>query len=90
MSRAAWKVPYIPNLFLSNLFKKAKNLNVWDRSAIISPLFVNRRFRVHNGIWLLTLNVKSGMVGHKFGEFSFTKRMGKSIHIKKKVKKTKK
>jgi len=29
------------------------------------------------------------MVGHKFGEFSFTKRMGKEIHLKKKLKKKK-
>lgn len=27
------------------------------------------------------------MVGYKFGEFSFTKRMGKDIHSKKKNKK---
>jgi len=27
------------------------------------------------------------MVGHKFGEFAFTKRMGKEIHSKKKIKK---
>jgi len=29
------------------------------------------------------------MVGHKFGEFSFSKRMGKEIHLKKKNKKKK-
>jgi len=35
----------------------------------------------------MTLNVKTGMIGHKFGEFAFTKRMGREIHFKKKTKK---
>ena len=87
MSRSVWKVPYISNIFFSNLFKKTKVFNIWQRSSIIPNSFLNRKLRVHNGIWLLTLNIKSSMVGHKFGEFSFSKRMGKEIHLKKKNKK---
>lgn len=48
---------------------------------------VNKKFKVYNGIWLLSLNVKTAMIGHKFGAFAFTKRMGREIHFKKKVKK---
>lgn len=87
MSRSAWKIPYISNIFFSNLFKKTKVFNIWQRNSVIPASFANRKFRIHNGIWLLTLNVKSGMIGHKFGEFAFTKRMGKEIHSKKKTKK---
>jgi len=89
MSRSTWKVPYISNIFFSNLLMKKKNFKIWQRNSCVPANFVNRRYYIHNGIWLLTVNIKSGMIGHKFGEFSFTKRMGKEIHFKKKQKKKK-
>jgi len=87
MSRSAWKIPFISNIFFSNLFKKNKVFNIWQRSSMIPALLVNKKFKIHNGVWLLSLNLKSNMIGHKFGEFAFTKRMGKEIHFKKKNKK---
>lgn len=87
MSRSSWKIPFISSVFFSNLVKKTKMFNVWQRNSVIPASFVHRKFKVHNGIWLLTLNVKPGMIGHKFGEFAFSKRMGKEIHSKKKLKK---
>lgn len=87
MSRSVWKIPYIHNVFFTNMLKNKKIFNVWHRSSTIPAFFINKKFKVHNGIWLLTLNVKSLMVGSKFGEFSFSKRMGKEIHFKQKNKK---
>jgi len=89
MARSVWKVPFISSVFFSNFVKKSKMLNVWHRSSVIPASFIHRKFKVHNGIWLMTLNVKTGMIGHKFGEFAFTKRMGREIHFKKKTKKKK-
>jgi len=87
MSRSSWKVPFVSNMFFSNLFKKSKVLSLWQRPSIIPAVAINKKFKIHNGVWLLSLNVKTSMIGHKFGEFAFTKRMGKDIHFKKKVKK---
>lgn len=90
MSRSVWKVPFVSRLFFSNFLAKKKNFNVWQRSSKIPSSFVNKRIRIHNGIWLLSLNVKPNMVGYKFGEFSFSKRMGKIIHFQNKSKKKQK
>jgi len=90
MSRSFWKVPFIAEIFFSGMLKKSKIFSIWQRSSTIPSFYVNRKFKVHNGIWLLTLNIKTGMVGHKFGEFVFTKKMGRTIHIKKKKKGKKK
>jgi ribosomal protein S19 len=46
---------------------------------------------VYNGKKFVSLLVSKEMLGHKFGEFVFTKRLGKTIHlIGKKSKKGKK
>ena len=89
MSRSIWKVPYIHNIFFSNMLKNKKIFNIWHRNSIIPSIFLNRKFKVHNGIWLLTTNIKFSMIGYKFGEFSFSKRMGREIHFKQKNKKKK-
>jgi len=86
MSRSVWKIPYINNIFFTNMLKDKKIFNVWQRSSVIPAHFLNKKFKVHNGIWLLTVNIKSLMVGRKFGEFSFSKSMGKEIHFKQKNK----
>lgn len=89
MSRSIWKVPYIHNIFFSNMLKNKKVFNIWSRNSIIPFIFLNRKFKIHNGIWLLTTSIKFSMIGYKFGEFSFSKRMGKEIHFKQKNKKKK-
>ena len=89
MSRSIWKIPYIHNIFFTNMLKNKKIFNIWHRSSTIPFSFLNKKFKVHNGIWLLTLNVKSLMIGRKFGEFSFSKRLGRDIHFKQKSKKKK-
>lgn len=88
MSRSVWKIPFISNILFSNSLKK-KNFTVWSRCSTIPQIFVNKKLRVYNGTWYLSLNVKPSMVGKKFGEFSFTKRTGSSIHTGSKKKKKK-
>jgi len=62
MSRSKWKVPYLSNMFFFKMFNKSRVISLWERSSIISSVFVNRRVRVHNGTWLLVLTVKSSMM----------------------------
>nr|BBD14129.1 ribosomal protein S19 [Ophirina amphinema] len=84
MSRSVWKGPYVSNhiiRIISGLRVKEnrrKVYKVWSRSSVILPSLVGVRFLVHNGIKFIPVNVTSSMVGHKFGEFSSTRK--KVIH----------
>jgi Ribosomal protein S19 len=87
MSRSVWKIPYINNRFFSGVLSRKKVFVVWERNCVISPFFLNKKFRVHNGVWLLSVYVKAPMIGHKFGEFSFSRRFGRIKHKLRKKKK---
>ncbi|PIR88713.1 MAG: 30S ribosomal protein S19 [Candidatus Harrisonbacteria bacterium CG10_big_fil_rev_8_21_14_0_10_44_23] len=85
MSRSEKKGPYVDEKIL----KKIKNLKagerkvikIWARASMISPEMIGHTFAVHNGKNFIEVNVKEEMVGHRFGEFSptrkFTKHGGK-------------
>jgi len=45
------------------------------------PQMVGSKFGIHNGHQMIVVVIKEEMVGHKFGEFSFTKKT--PIHKKK-------
>jgi ribosomal protein S19 len=89
MSRSQSKLPYISLIFFQNRFLNKSDLNVRVRNSFIPSLFVNNKLKVHvfNGIWYLSVLMSSGMLGFKFGEFSFTKRSDRQTHLKKKRKK---
>lgn len=86
MTRSKWKIPYIDKS-LVNFSKKKKNITViYSRSSTILPNFIDSTFLVYNGIRFFKIKVKKDMVGHKFGEYAFTR---KKTLIKKKKKKNK-
>jgi small subunit ribosomal protein S19 len=79
MTRSLKKWPYID----IRVAKKVEALNVsgkksiiktWSRSCTIAPDFVGHTFGVHNGKQHIPVFVTEDMVGHKLGEFSFTRR----------------
>ena len=78
MSRSLKKGPYINQ----RLLKKIKDLkpgdkkviNIWDRSATITPEMVGFTIGVHNGRKHVPVYVVENMVGHKLGEFSPTRK----------------
>jgi len=85
MARVSWKIPYVaPFLFSKPFINIEKNpinslkikAKIWNRNSVVSKVFVNKRFRIFNGKTFITLNVTSDMIGHRLGEFSFTKRLG--------------
>lgn len=50
-----------------------KPIKTWARASIIVPEFVGHTFAVHNGRKFLPIYVTEQMVGHKLGEFAFTR-----------------
>lgn len=49
-------------------------IKTWSRACTIAPEFVGHTFGVHNGKQHIPVYVTEDMVGHKLGEFSFTRR----------------
>ena len=86
MSRSIWKGPYIGPCFCRKASRisqtsDSKLLQVYSRNSVIMPQFVGQKIAVHNGYKFISLHIREEMVGHKFGEFSFTKK--RPIHKKK-------
>lgn len=66
-------------------------VKLWDRASVISPEMVGFTFGVYNGKTHIDVFVSEEMVGHRFGEFSPTKKfirhggkMQKELEVKKK------
>lgn len=78
MSRSLYKGPYVNEKILKKIQgKKPENtgsVKVWDRASVISPEMVGFTFGVHNGKTHNDVFVTEEMVGHRFGEFSPTKK----------------
>lgn len=49
-------------------------IKVWDRSSMITPEMVGMTFGVHNGKTHIPVFVVENMIGHRFGEFSPTRK----------------
>jgi small subunit ribosomal protein S19 len=66
--RSKWKGPFIKQ----KLYLK-KNKIIIFRNIEIVPAFVGFCFYVYNGKSFVNITVNEKMIGHKFGEFCFTK-----------------
>lgn len=78
MSRSLKKGPYVDEkLFIKVQKLSAQNMRTpiktWARSCTIVPEFVGHTFQVHNGKNFIDVFCTEDMVGHKLGEFSFTR-----------------
>jgi len=62
MPRSKWKGPYL------------KTKSMIKRNSKILPQHINNSFLIHNGKTLCELAVTENMIGHKFGEFVFTRK----------------
>ena len=78
MTRSKWKSPV-------KKIKVINNKTHASRFSEILPEFVGATFSVFNGIKNKDIQVTESMIGHKFGEFFFTR--SKYIFKKKKKKK---
>jgi len=48
-------------------------IKTWSRRSTIIPEFIGLTFAVHNGRQHVPVFITEAMVGHKLGEFSFTR-----------------
>jgi small subunit ribosomal protein S19 len=78
MGRSLKKGPYVEPSLLRKIEKlkatKGKApIKTWSRRSTITPEFVGLTLSVHNGKVFNPVFVTENMVGHKLGEFSFTR-----------------
>jgi len=93
MSRSSWKLPYIAPTLFKNRYLNTILSNIRIRNSIIPSIFIKKKikFCIFNGTWYLSMIMMPNMLGHKFGEFIFTKKSDTQTHLKRKVqRKTKK
>jgi small subunit ribosomal protein S19 len=79
MSRSLKKGPYVDAKLLKKIEGKKPEsekgaVKTWSRRSQIAPAMVGFTFGVHNGKEHIDVFVTEEMVGHRFGEFSATKK----------------
>lgn len=81
MSRSQKKGPYVDTKLLKKVSKLAPGsspvIKTWSRDSLISPEMVGYVFGVHNGKIFVEVTATEEMVGHRFGEFSPTRKFVK-------------
>jgi len=81
MPRSLKKGPYIDPKLLKKLSKVQAGSKVviktWSRRSMISPEMIGYTFGVHNGKDFIPVFISEEMVGHRFGEFSPTRKFVK-------------
>ena len=78
MARSTKKGPFVDGYLQTridgmNSRNEKKVLRTWSRRSTIIPEFVGHTIAVHNGKKFIPVYITENMVGHKLGEFSFTR-----------------
>src|SRR6201986_5127158 len=78
MARSIKKGPFIDDHLMKaitrmNQANEKRVHKTWSRRSTISPEMVGHTLAVHNGKKFIPVYVQENMVGHKLGEFSFTR-----------------
>ncbi len=78
MARSTKKGPFIDGYLAQrieemNRRNEKKVLRTWSRRSTIIPEMVGHTIAVHNGKKFIPVYITENMVGHKLGEFSFTR-----------------
>jgi len=78
MARSTKKGPFIDDHLMKRIetMNKANDKKVvrtWSRRSTVHPDMVGHTIAVHNGKKFIPVYVTENMVGHKLGEFSFTR-----------------
>jgi ribosomal protein S19 len=84
MSRSKWKGPFVSE-YIKKIEKDQRISQIMTRNSEIIPDFINKKFSIHNGKNYSEIIITEDHVGHKFGEFAFTR--SKFVFKKKKSKK---
>ena len=78
MARSTKKGPFVDGFLQArmegmNSRNEKKVLRTWSRRSTIIPEMVGHTIAVHNGKKFIPVYITENMVGHKLGEFSFTR-----------------
>ena len=78
MGRSLKKGPYADSKLLRKVKKlnqenKKKVIKTWSRRSTLFPEMIGHTFAVYNGKKFINVYVTEDMVGHKLGEFAFTR-----------------
>ncbi|MGE0405263.1 MAG: 30S ribosomal protein S19 [Candidatus Korobacteraceae bacterium] len=78
MARSTKKGPFIDGHLSArvedmNRRNEKKVLRTWSRRSTVIPEMVGHTIAVHNGKKFIPVYISENMVGHKLGEFSFTR-----------------
>ena len=78
MARSTKKGPFVDGHLRDkvealNSRNEKKVLKTWSRRSTIVPDMIGHTIAVHNGKKFIPVYVTENMVGHKLGEFSFTR-----------------
>src|ERR1700749_4720076 len=78
MARSTKKGPFIDaylakKMEAMNARNEKKVLRTWSRRSTIIPEMVGHTIAVHNGKKFIPVYITENMVGHKLGEFRFTR-----------------
>ena len=81
MSRSIKKGPWVDPKLLKKIAKLKPGdktvIKTWSRDSVISPEMVGFTFGVHNGKTHVPVAIIEEMVGHRLGEFAFTRKFVK-------------
>lgn len=81
--RSIWKGSFV-DAFLFRMKKNREPISsrkIWSRRSSILPEFVDCSVLIYNGKTFVRCKITDGKVGHKFGEFAFT-RSSKTNRVK--------
>lgn len=56
------------------MLEKLFSNKIYKRSLVILPSFEDKTFFIYNGKIFIQIRITKEMIGHKFGEFVFTKK----------------
>lgn len=86
VSASTWRQVFLIN---NNDLYRAKEKFVYDRNSTIPPIFKGVQVQIYSGNRFNTKNINIWMVGYKFGEFTWNRKLAlyKAKQLKKNTKK---
>ena len=69
--------------YFLNQQNKRKTIWTKKRNCTIIPQFLNHKFKIYNGKSYISIVITEKMLGHKLGEFAYTRKLKTQKQIKK-------
>ncbi len=77
MKKGPWVDPNIMKKIAGIKPGERTVIKIWSRDSEISPEMVGHTFGIHNGKDFVEVTIGEDMIGHRFGEFSLTRKFVK-------------